>query len=142
MPCRYDGPPTESVSSIRKKLSEVTSLLCQVCRSMDIREDDTYLKYNPELRYWWDAHKEEDRKRLQKEKEEREAAIQSLETIKDRKKKYFKFMLDETLESDDREYFNRKFNSMDQEAETIFLRYPNLREKYEANISLLSGKLH
>jgi hypothetical protein len=134
MPCRYDGPLTESVSDARKKLNEVTALLCQVCRAMDINHDDTYLKHNPELRYWWDAHKEEDRKRLQKEKEEKEAAMQALETIKDRKKKYFGLMLEEKLEPDDREYFNRKFNSMDREAETIFLRFPDLREKYERSM--------
>jgi len=120
-------------NNYKQEFEKVKKLLCQVCRSMDLRDDDSYLKYNPELRYWWDEHKEQERKRIEQEKKLKEEAKSKLHSIASRKKTYFKFLLDETLEVDDRAYFQRKFSTLEDEAAYILDIYPELQDEYKSN---------
>jgi hypothetical protein len=115
----------------REKLDDVVALLCEVCRIMELRNDDSYFKNNPELRKWWQAHKEEDRIRLEKEKKEKEEARKSLETIHRRQKKYLKYILDENLEAEDRDYFQKKMSVLRLKEEGILQRFKDLEIKDE-----------
>ena len=78
MPC-YDGRDEEAQAAENQELKErldlVTRLLCDLCTSQERGKGHIkycYEKLHPQgdLFFWWEAHKEADRRRLQREEDE------------------------------------------------------------------------
>lgn len=65
MPC-YDGGAYDDLAS-KKRCDKLTRLLCEACEGLEVAAvNDGYPPtegMSPELRKWWEEHKEFDKKR-------------------------------------------------------------------------------
>jgi len=146
MPCRVESYKTErglgttdttKIKELRRRLkkrgeqlSEITNILCETCTLMEENGDSLYFRKNPQLKAWWENHKEEDRKRREKEERDRQEAKEALEYLRRKKRQYFKLSLEPDLDPDDQEYFQKKMSTIESEAERILGSFPELRSFY------------
>lgn len=79
MPCRdyyptedYTGPLRTKIDEQKRRLDNYAKMLCGLCGKIERTSGiSTYtIDSVPGLRDWWEDHKEQDRKRILKEREE------------------------------------------------------------------------
>jgi hypothetical protein len=126
---RLNTISTEKLIS-EKKYIAVESMLINACQYLETYTNN-FFKENPEINKWWTNKKEEERQlKIEKENQLKEAK-RRLEEISRRQKKYLKYLLDEDLEVEDREYFQKRISNLRDEIEYISESYPELSKNLE-----------
>lgn len=70
MPCTDGGVPYENSSSSRNREDRLARIACAAMSALEeLGKEDFLLLKNDEVREWWAAHKEFDRRRREKEEE-------------------------------------------------------------------------
>jgi hypothetical protein len=113
-----------------KKYIAVESMLINACQYLETYANN-FFKENSEINKWWVDKKEEERQlKIEKENQLKEAK-RRVEEISRRQKKYLKYLLDEDLEVEDREYFQKRISNLRDEIEYISGIYPELLEDHQ-----------
>jgi len=117
----------KEVEAAEKERDEVTGMLCELCQLLE----DTDPKYinNPILKTWWETHKELDRIRLEEYRVNKSAALKNATEARTQQKKYMKYVLDEFLDKEDKEFFNKKIAVYQLEINQAIQDFPELASK-------------
>ena len=137
MPCRDGGPPTQvykssvfniptpsEVEAMENKINNLTALLCEVLTTLEEKAPE-YIDC-PDVRNWWEQHKEDDRIRTEEEKEKFLVALASAKEASIQRKKYFKYLIDPDLDQDDKNHFSTRMQKMTEKIQQHIRNFPEI----------------
>jgi len=120
---------------VKDDLDEVTSILCGLCTSIEESENN-YFRNDPILREWWEHHKEEDIRQKKEEQEKYDAALANALNARKLQRRYIKYLLDEFLTPEDKDYFNSNLRKLQVEIDEALGNFPEMLKDLGPNISV------
>jgi activator of 2-hydroxyglutaryl-CoA dehydratase len=120
----------QELSDVQNELNQVTEILCDLCKNIE-ENNDNYFSKDPILREWWENHKEMDRIREEQYRTEKGAALENATRARVQQKKYIKYLLDDFLDNEDKEFFNKKIATYQLEIDRAITKFPELAKELE-----------
>ncbi len=115
-------------NEVSTKLDSLTAMVCSVFTEMDKKGETSHLE-NPESRIWWEDHKKADIERLEREKQFKHVAMQSVYSSVEQMAKYKELLEDERIAEADKAYFADRISSIVQELKEFEDRYPGIMKE-------------
>ena len=126
----------KEVHDLRNKLGKLTDLMFEVCIKAEENSLEHIMFSSLELKTWWSNYQEDSAIRVEEEKKNEEAAYASAISAVKYMAKYVSMIGDTGLSSDDRVYFSKKVEDLEEDIVSHVKRFPDI---YRRILETLEG---